>query len=116
LPNWINPITRKVELLDGPGQEKSKRLHVEAGKPISAHLVAARIPKAIPVTGWTEAIHLEGSSLERKHGARCTHLAVPAGAVYYFEADSPADAAKLAAALNWHGNDPNPATIKNRRS
>ncbi len=45
-------------------------------------------------------------------------LAVPAGAVYYFEANSTDEARKLAAALHWHG-DPKAAdfakTIKNRR-
>ncbi|HOO93950.1 MAG TPA: hypothetical protein PKX94_10785, partial [Opitutales bacterium] len=48
--------------------------------------------------------------------AKPTHLAVPAGAVYYFEADTPEDAIALAAALNWHGSDPNSNTIRNRRS
>ncbi|SPE61229.1 hypothetical protein SBV1_620001 [Verrucomicrobia bacterium] len=41
---------------------------------------------------------------------------MPAGAVYYFEADSAEEACKLAAALNWHGSEANPTTIKNRRS
>lgn len=45
-------------------------------------------------------------------------LAVPAGAVYYFEANSADEACKLAAAINWHGNPKAadfPKTIKNRR-
>lgn len=46
-------------------------------------------------------------------GAKSTHLAVPAGAVYYFEAADPDHASKLAAALNWHGKD---QTFVNRRS
>ena len=48
-------------------------------------------------------------------GTKPTHLAVPAGAVYYFEADSVDDARKLAAALNWHGSTSG-TEIKNRRS
>jgi hypothetical protein len=36
--------------------------------------------------------------------------------VYYFEAESEAAAQALAAALNWHGRDTSPTTIKNRRS
>jgi hypothetical protein len=40
---------------------------------------------------------------------------VPAGAVYYFKADSPEAARDLAAALNWHGSG-DPTTIRNRRS
>ena len=116
LPNWIHPTTGKVELRDGPGSEKAKRLSIQAGKPIAARLVAARIPKPTVLTGWTEAVHLKGTALEREHGAKSAHLAVPAGAVYYFEADSPEAAQKLAAALNWHGSDTQPTTIKNRRS
>ena len=50
-------------------------------------------------------------------GAKSAHLAVPAGAVYYFEADSEDQAQKLASALNWHGSTTeNPSTIINRRS
>ena len=45
-------------------------------------------------------------------GAQSTHLAVPAGAVYYFEADSAEEARKLAAALNWHGGESNPTTSR----
>jgi len=116
LPNWINSSTGKVELLDGPGLEKAKRRNVQAGNLIDAHLVAARVPKPIPITGWTEAVHLKGTALEREHGARQTHLAVPAGAVYYFESGSVTEAQKLAMALNWHGRESNPTTIKNRRS
>ncbi len=48
-------------------------------------------------------------------GAKFTRLAVPAGAAYYFEADSETDATNLASALNWHGVTPG-TTIRNRRS
>jgi hypothetical protein len=60
-------------------------------------------------------LHLKDTPWQRQHGPRPTLLAVPAGAVYYFEADSPADAARLAAALNWHGSTPG-HVIVNRRS
>ena len=72
----------------------------------SARLVAACTGKPLAITGW---------SLEQ--GSKSTHLAVPAGSVYYFECDSAEVAKDLAAALNWHGaaNDDN-ARILNRRS
>lgn len=94
-------------------------------KPISAKLVAARVPKPIVVTGWSERLHeiaglsVEPSAAHVAHGPRSTLLAVPAGAVYYFEACSQMDAAALANALNWHGDPKAPdfgMTIKNRRS
>ena len=41
---------------------------------------------------------------------------MPAGSVYYFEADSEEQAGKLAAALNWHGAERSNPTLHNRRS
>ena len=132
LPNWIDQATGRVKLKLRTGEthrrwdEKKQRTVREAKQEmdIAASLVAARIPKPIPVVGWTERLHLLAdekahwirTNEENACGPRATHLAVPAGAVYYFEADSAKEAAKLAAALNWHGSDPNPTTIKNRRS
>jgi hypothetical protein len=79
---------------------------------IAARLVAAIVPKPIPVTGWALA-----NGIDRKEaGAKSIHLAVPAGAVYYFEAHSEQDACNLAAVLNWHGHEADPKTIRNRRS
>lgn len=112
LPNWINGGTGDVLLTSGPGVRKAQRKGLSHGQAISARLVAALIPKPIVVTGWALPDEASGES----GGARNTHLAVPAGAVYYFEADSADEARKLAAALNWHGADSNPVTIKNRRS
>jgi len=140
LPNWICPDTGKV-LLKAGDTERAKgesrdawRKRVRGLGSIAARLVAAVVPKAVPVTGWTERLHLlqdEGKRWtttddEKAHGPRATHLAVPAGSVYYFEAGSPeadspeADsaeaAAQLAATLNWHGDGSDYSTIKNRRS
>jgi hypothetical protein len=68
---------------------------------IKAYLVAAIVPKPLVVTGWA----LSQEEAERPEGgAKSTHLAVPAGAVYYFEAETERDAIALAAALNWHGD------------
>ncbi|MBL9176080.1 MAG: hypothetical protein JNL10_21230 [Verrucomicrobiales bacterium] len=111
LPSWVNHQTGQVELLDGPGKNAASRRRQPEGKPIAAKLVAALIGKPIPVTGYAlpyEAIGSQG-------GAKPAHLAVPAGAVYYFEATSEPEARKLADALNWHGATPG-TEIKNRRS
>lgn len=118
LPNWVRQQDGQVMLRAG-----ERRARAYAGKHtrgygadssgIAARLVAAIVPKPIPVTGWA----LASAAADRaSEGAKSTHLAVPAGAVYYFEADSAEEASKLAAALNWHGSETNPKTIKNRRS
>lgn len=123
LPNWIAATACEFEgnlveegsvlLLDGPGREKARRKRLAPGKPIAARLVAALVSKPIPVTGW--AVKDEAAGREEA-GAKSTLLAVPAGSVYYFEAESQEDASKLAAALNWHGSDSNGTTLRNRRS
>jgi hypothetical protein len=106
----------EVLLLDGAGREKARRKSLLAGRRIRANLVAAIVPKPLVVTGWALPDEHGENERERTGGAQSTHLAVPAGAVYYFEADSVDEARKLAAALNWHGSESNPTTIKNRRS
>jgi CRISPR type III-B/RAMP module-associated protein Cmr3 len=85
----------------------------------NCHLVAARIPKPLVVSGWSERLHLkddpsEINGLLKKKGARPTLLAVPAGAVYYFQGE---DAPQLAETLAWHGAQGiNADQIHNRRS
>lgn len=129
LPNWICPQSGKVLLRLRTGGirrvwDETKQRTVrkaESESSIAARLVAAVVPKPTPITGWTERLHLLAdepfwSSGGPAHGPRPAHLAVPAGAVYYFEADTPESAQALAAALNWHGPDTTPATIGNRRS
>jgi CRISPR-associated protein Cmr3 len=124
LPNWIAETCQgfdeetveagSVLLLDGPGKEKAKRKGkgVVPGKRIRATLVAAVIGKPISVSGYS----LAHEAADRQHGeAKPTHLAVPAGSVFYFTCASETDARKLAAALNWHG-DGDDSTIRNRRS
>jgi CRISPR-associated protein Cmr3 len=136
LPNWICSDIGAVLLKHRMGQvrrvwsESSKRTirRADSESAIDAHIVAACVPKPVPVTGWTERLHLlrnEGDKWKRDgqpgHGPRAAHLAVPAGAVYYFEAEAdkeggPGNAIALAGTLNWHGPDDQPTTIKNRRS
>ena len=105
LPSWINASSGSVQLLDGPGKNKAKRSGVTEGKPIPARLVAACVPRAVPLSGWSERIEAAKASGDNDNrGPRATMLAVPAGSVYYFEAESSDAAQKLAAALNWHSS------------
>lgn len=66
---------------------------------INAQLVAARIGKAITVSGWK----INATEKDGNDGAgapKATRLLVPAGSVYYFECDSAEDAEKLYVALH----------------
>ena len=115
LPSWIDGETGAVQLLDGPGKNAARRHKVAEGKPIDARLVAALTGKSIPVTGWA----LPNGSDRPEGGAKSTHLAVPAGSVYYFECADESAAIKLATALNWHGSpviSNFESQISNRRS
>jgi len=113
LPSWVDN-EGNVQLLDGPGKNAAKRRKVAEGKPIQATLVAAITGKPVPVTGYaTPSPHWNESE---RGGHKSTHLAVPGGAVYYFECVTIEAAWALANALNWHGNDITPTSITNRRS
>lgn len=121
LPNWVCPTTGAVLLRVVPPEERRRRRSLDYEQKgfdgaantqeIKATLVAAVVPKPQIVTGW--AIPTDNNP--DSHGAKSTHLAVPAGAVYYFEANSQDDAERLASVLNWHGNTVG-THIKNRRS
>ncbi|MCX6879323.1 MAG: hypothetical protein NTW21_36795 [Verrucomicrobia bacterium] len=122
LPSWIN-MSGEVQLLDGPGKNFAARHKGKAGSRIPATLVAAVVGKPIPVTGYA----LDNGLEDRKPGPKHTHLAVPAGSVYYFEcaegppSDPELHARALAAALNWHGSAQSEISnfksqIQNRRS
>jgi hypothetical protein len=126
LPNWVfldwdrktheerrHPDNGRVLLTAGPGVRKAERVNSSVGSPIAAKLVAAIVPKPVAVTGWSAGDKRLGS--QGNPGAKSTHLAVPAGAVYYFQADTEAAARALADALNWHGATQG-TEIKNRRS
>ncbi|MBP7824950.1 MAG: hypothetical protein KA236_00130 [Verrucomicrobia bacterium] len=121
LPNWVRQSDGQVMLRMGERRTrkyngKHTRGFEENSSPIGAKLVAAIVPKPIVVTGWALPNHTDRPD----GGAKSTHLAVPAGAVYYFEAEpdanqGPGNAIALANALNWHG-DTEGTEIKNRRS
>jgi len=122
LPNWINPHDGTVLLKAGDLSRRQsegrdawrRRVHQQGN--ISAKLVAALVSKPLVVSGWALPDEGGASESDRKGGAQSAHFAVPAGAVYYFETSSDDEAGKLASALNWHGSDSQPTTIKNRRS
>jgi len=114
-PHWID-TNNNVKLLDGPGKEKVKRLKkrgifVQEGRPINAKLVAARVDKPVIITGYAS-----GGSVGDLKGVKVAMLGVPAGSVYYFEADTPDDAKRLANVLNWYGADENSNEIVNTRT
>lgn len=111
LPSWIDPVSGAVQLLDGPGKNAAKRHKIPEGNRIHATLVAAMTGKPIPVTGYA----LDNGFEDRPSGPKSTHLAVPAGSVYYFECTTQDAAENLATALNWHGASPG-TQIHNRRS
>lgn len=119
LPSWISHVDGQVQLKAGDTERQPNerrdlwRQRVAALAPINAHLVAALVQKAIPVTGYA----LPHEIADRANGgAKPTHLAAPAGSVYYFEAASETEARNLAAALNWHGADLSGTMLHNRRS
>jgi len=139
LPNWVAPadnfcirqgdkmvevpsgqVLLKGEPPRGRGESREAwRDRVRMGRFLDCRLVAARIPKPIVLTGWTERLHLlehakaDGDESLR-HGPRPTLLAVPAGAVYYFEGT---EAPHLAEVLSWHGGQAeNIQAIQHRRS
>ncbi|MBK1832767.1 type III-B CRISPR module-associated Cmr3 family protein [Roseibacillus ishigakijimensis] len=122
LPTWIEPEMLKIRLKTRPAREKGQsrkawRDAVNGAPAIDGQLIAALLPPAIPVTGWSLG-KAEGEG-GRGFGAKSTHLAVPAGAVYYFECESDKEARKLADELNWHGAPASQRlapTIVNRRS
>jgi hypothetical protein len=123
LPNWIHPITHAIQLR-APAEPRdlkhesrdAYRARVQQQSFIKAQLVAAQVGKPLPVTGWSLGTPDNPEGVSRAGGAKSTHLAVPAGSVYYFACASAEAAAQLAAALNWHGAEQNPTTIRNRRS
>lgn len=128
LPSWIDARSGEVLLRVVPSDERRERRKANYGgkgyessrggaAPIPAKLVAALISKPIPVTGWALA---HASADGRQAGAKSTLMAVPAGAVYYFEVEPDTDggasnAIALAATLNWHGSGDG-STLRNRRS
>lgn len=126
LPSWIHPESHAIQLRAPVAlrdlrteSRDAYRARIAAQPFIAARLVAALVGKPIPVTGWSlgtpDAADIPQAE-SREAGAKPTHLAVPAGSIYYFACDTAEAATQLAAALNWHGGDATGTTIRNRRS
>lgn len=94
-PHWVDPESGAVALpIQTPRQDRESRAawrdRVHAAPVIQAHLRAAFVPKPVVFSGWNL----------RAGCAKPTQLAVPAGAVYYFEAANLENAKALAQALH----------------
>jgi len=113
LPNWICQHSGKVLLKPAvtrqAGQSRLQwRKACEQQTTLAAKLVAVRSEKPQIITGYATS--------RDKVGAKSTHLAVPAGSIYYFECDNRKDAGELLQALNWHACQSGAQQILNRRS
>jgi CRISPR-associated protein Cmr3 len=95
-PNWIDQSSLDVQLVSGDlerqaGEDRESHRHRIRRMPrIAARLVALRNEKPIYFSGWDLG----------EQGPKPTLAAMPAGAVYYFEAASEEDARALVAALH----------------
>jgi CRISPR/Cas system CMR-associated protein Cmr3 (group 5 of RAMP superfamily) len=111
LPTWIDStngavlLTRvQVAARNGSTHREKRREPKDAALFQQCRLVAACVPKPVPVTGWTEALHVPPRATRpQKSGPRGTLLAVPAGTVYYFECATEPAAQALWELLSWHG-------------
>jgi hypothetical protein len=96
LPNWIDPNNGEVYLKPALPNKKCFRNRrewrekIRTLENIKAKLIAARINKPFAFSGWREHGGKQDAS-----GAKATMLAVPAGGVYYFRAETAGDAAAL---------------------
>lgn len=97
-PGWIDEngkvclLKHKLPRENGESRiDWRKRCH-RNGNAINAKLVAARVDKPQPLSGWSLA----------NGRPRATRLAVPAGTSYYFRADSHEDARALVKTLQGH--------------
>lgn len=96
LPGWIDEKDGRVKLRIITGNRADRRRpgyddpnykpDESKDQPIAAKLVAACVGKPQVVGGWDEA-------------PKPTHLAVPSGSVYYFQAETPEDAQRLVQSL-----------------
>lgn len=102
LPTWVDAASGQVMLCGGdrsrkPGESRIQwrtRLQQQAA-PIAAQLVAAVVGKPVSITGYATA-----GRADEAEGPKNTHMAAPAGSVYYFECDSPTAAETLCRVLH----------------
>lgn len=122
LPSWIHPVDHAVQLRApveprdvGAESREDYRSRIQKRPFVAARLVAALTGKPVPITGWSLGAAATAEAEGRTAGAKSTHLAVPAGSVYYFACETAAAAAELASVLNWHGETPG-TELRHRRS
>jgi len=95
-PNWVNADDGRIFLKHGntrrhEGENRREwRQRIRRLPEIRARLVAVCSPKPAAFSGWDVARNMP----------KTTRLAVPAGSVFYFEADSEEEAAALVDALH----------------
>ena len=98
-PDFVDSTTDKVRIQSGsrperkPGETRAEYRKRIVRVPIEARLIAARVGKPLAVSGWK----MQG---EGGGAPRATRLYVPAGSVYYFEAQDKEHAQRLANSLN----------------
>ena len=102
LPTWVHATTGEVMLQGGdrhrsPGERRDAwRARLRAQNcTIAARLVAAVVGKPIPINGYAIPGRADAAT-----GHKITHMAAPAGSVYYFECDSTEAAQQLCYALH----------------
>ncbi|MCL5099222.1 MAG: type III-B CRISPR module-associated protein Cmr3 [Candidatus Omnitrophica bacterium] len=132
LPNWVCPapfldshtnrmiepgqvLLRKGDVGRQPGEPRDQwRRRVRSFEFIECRLVAACVPEPMIIGGWSENRHLLINAPNVTPSPKDSYLAVPPGAVYYFEGPG---AAELSDALAWHGAEREGIKdIHNRRS
>jgi hypothetical protein len=89
-------VQLKEQIDRGSMTRKAWRDKLQHSATIGAQLMAAKIPKALTVSGWKLAIAGNGAG----GAAKATKLLVPAGAVYYFKCDNETEAKKLIKSLH----------------
>jgi len=153
LPNWVAPSDGFAGLdvndqpvkagqvllkprLEPPGGARTAWREAVRRQPfIRAHLVAARVPKPVYVTGWSDRRHLRPDdsavthlNLRTGRSPRSGYYAVPAGAAYYFEVEDGRMTVErsgqhtelshtelLVDLLSWHGLDRPGTSVSVRR-
>ena len=106
LPGFLdkdgNVMLKAVPARDADESREAWRERCKTAPSISARLVAARVGKAIPTSGWkiNSDENAKNSGNDGGGAPKATRLLVPAGSVYYFECESADDARALASALH----------------
>jgi CRISPR-associated protein Cmr3 len=105
-PGWVCAETGAVclvaEVPREPGESRLDwRLRIRKSEPVRARLVAVCSGKPIAFSGWEVLAAKDGADESAKNpGPKPTRLAVPAGSVYYFEAESRQEAEALVRVLH----------------